>query len=123
MKFCQPHWDALRTAIESRGLGHLIAANGRDAAARLVAELKGNAEVDDFDPLMSAHNMIVSHAAIGGPYIMFGDYCPVCEFCKHVEPPPEGHRYATNEAYMIDGPADAALEYCRSKGIDKAPTL
>lgn len=32
-------------------------------------------------------------------------------------PPPEGHRYATNEAYFIDGPADAALAEARARGL------
>lgn len=118
MKFCQPHWDALRAAIESRGLGHLVAANGRDVFARMVAELEGRSDVDDFDPLMGAHNLIISKVMQGGGlYLMTGDYCPVCEFCKHVPPPPAGHRYPTNEAYMIDGPADAMLEEARRLGL------
>lgn len=122
MKFCQPHWDALRAAIDTRGLGHLVSANGRDVHARMVAELEGRAEADDFDPLMAAHNMIVSHVMKGGGlYLLTGDYCPVCEFCKHVPPPPDGHRYATNESYMIDGPADAVLEIATHRGLYPAP--
>lgn len=119
MKMCRPHWDQLRAAVESRGLGHLIAANGREAHARAVAELKGEADpVADFDPLMVAHNMILSHATEGlGLFLFTGDYCPVCELLKVYPPIPEGHRYKTNQSYMIDGPADAVLEMAREAGV------
>jgi hypothetical protein len=88
----------------------------------LVAELRGTSEADDFDPLMAAHNMIMAHVAPAAPYIMYGDYCPVCEFCAHVEPPPAGHRYATNESYMIDGPADAVADEARRLGLMNGDT-
>lgn len=118
MKFCQSHWDALREAIESRGLGHLIAANGREAAARTAAELKGTADLSDYDPLMAAHWQIVAVATEYCGFALYaGDVCPVCEVLKVYPPIPPGHRYATNEQYFIDGPADAALEFCREQGI------
>ena len=124
MKFCQSHWDALKTAVESRGMGHLIAANGRDAHARMVAELEGRAEVDDFEPLMAAHNMILSHAIEWvGLGLFAGDLCPVCEMLKTYPPIPEGHRYASNESYLIDGPADAVLEIAREAGIMRPGAL
>ena len=119
MKFCQSHWDALRSAIETRGLNHLIAANGREAHARAVADLKGESDVSDFDPLMSAHWMIVQRATeVLGLAIFCGDICPVCELLRVTPPPPEGHRYKTNDEYFIDGPADAVLEDARELGID-----
>jgi hypothetical protein len=118
MKFCQPHWDALRTAVEARGLGHLIAANGRDAVARTVADFAGRADVSDFDPLMSAHWMIAERATqVLGLALYCGDLCPVCELLTVTPPPPPGHRYATNDAYFIDGPADAVLARCQELGI------
>jgi hypothetical protein len=118
MKFCQPHWTALKTAVEARGLGHLIAANGRDAAARVAADLKGAAEVDDYDPLMSAHWMIVNRVLEHmGLALMFDDLCPVCEAI-------EGHKQVMTrdevEQYYIDGPADAVLAHCRELGIAEA---
>jgi hypothetical protein len=67
MKMCQPHWERLKAAVESRGLGHLIAANGRDAAARAAAELKGTDEVDDYDPLMAATWMGAPRTCSGSP--------------------------------------------------------
>jgi hypothetical protein len=120
MKFCQPHWDALRAAIEARGLGGLVAANGRDAHARMVAELKGTDEPADFDPLMSAHWMIVNRALeMGGLYLMTGDYCPICEVLKH-HPADCGEPSCTPETltrYWIDGPAEAALVHAREAGL------
>lgn len=120
MKMCQTHWVRLREAVEARGLAHLIASNGREAMLRTVAELKGDDDVSDFDPLMTAHNMILSHAMDGfGLVLLTGDYCPVCELLKVYPPIPEGHRYASNESYMIDGPADAVLAMARAAGVEK----
>lgn len=122
MKFCQPHWDALKAAIESRGLGHLIAANGRDAHARAVAELKGENDLSDYDPLMAAHWQIVG---VAQQYVGLALYageaiCPVCEVLKVYPAIPEGYRYKSNESYFIDGPADSALEFCRANGLTPA---
>jgi hypothetical protein len=122
MKFCQTHWDALRTGIESRGLGHLIAANGREATLRVKAELEGSADMSDYDPLMAAHWMIVAEAQkYVGVALYFGEaICPVCELLTIYPPIPDGHRYTSNESYFIDGPADAVLQYCREHGIAEA---
>jgi hypothetical protein len=119
MKFCQPHWDRLKTAIESRGLGHLIAANGRDAIARMVADLEQRSELSDYDPLMSAHWKIVSVAEqYLGLSLYFGEaICPLCEVLKVYPPIPNGHRYASNESYFIDGPADAELDFAKENGL------
>lgn len=120
MRFCPQHWDALRSAIDSRGLGPLVAANSRDAVARLKAELDGKDEPDDFDPLMSAHWMIVARATeMGGLYLMTGDYCPVCEALKH-HPADCGIAECTPalvESHWIDGPADEVLRVAREKGL------
>jgi hypothetical protein len=118
MKFCMPHWNALRAAIEARGMGHLVAKTGAEAVEGLVLELEGRAAEAFFDPLMTAHSMISSHVlGFAGLYLLTGDHCPVCEFCKHAPPPPDGHRYATNDAYMIDGPADAVLAMAQEQGL------
>lgn len=112
MKFCQPHWDRLRAAIETRGLMPLVARDGREAIARLKDEIEGSADKATFDPLMAAHNMILARCTeLLGLYLYSGDYCPVCEICKpgtYPEPAPES-RWKSNEDYFIDGPADAVL--------------
>lgn len=118
MKICQEHWDKLKAAIDARSMGHLVAANGRDAFARAVSELKGTAEVDDFDPLMAAHNMIAGYCLdVIGLALMVGDLCPVCEILKDYPPIPAGHRYKSNEEYFIDGPADSALAIATARGL------
>lgn len=72
---------------------------------------------------MHAHNMIQSKAVeTFGIWLITMDEngnhrCPVCECVKSFPPPPEGHRYKTNEEYFIDGPADAALAYCHEHNL------
>lgn len=75
MKFCIPHWEKLKNGIKQRGLWHLVPTNGKEAAEKL--------EAGQPDPLMDAHNRVMM-AAIrdGGPYILTGDYCPLCELGK-----------------------------------------
>lgn len=88
MKFCQPHWDALRAAIDARGLTKLVAKDGLAAAARMAREAEGTGGPDDFDPLMSSHFAIINNAMNivtenAGPRaalsFMGADICPLCE--------------------------------------------
>jgi len=61
---CQPHWEALKREITSRGLGDFIAKDGEEAVRQMKASLD-NPDVlrlEDFDPLMAANNMIFSQA-------------------------------------------------------------
>jgi hypothetical protein len=118
MKMCQKHWDMLRDAIKDRGLAHMVASNGREAAARLA---KPDADGSDFDPLMAAFMMISGRAIEdGGLYLLKGDYCPVCEVmeyhpknCKET-PVCTGE---TLEKLWIDGPADAVRTYAEEHGL------
>lgn len=125
MKFCEKHWTAIREAVRARGLGHLISATGRDAVARTMAELQGKAEPDDFDPLMSVTWMIYGKGVQYFPYLMFGPEperglpdCPICEAVRrHPTPCPHGCTAEAYERWWIDGPADAALQLAREKGL------
>jgi hypothetical protein len=126
VQFCGRHWQALRQAIDARGLGHTVAANGRDAFARAAAELQGKAELADFDALMAAHNMIVAKVTerVGLSLFVTKEICPVCEGIKTnagVVDPTLGRVYtdAEEESYWIDGPADAMLSIAKHHGIDK----
>ena len=90
MRFCQPHWDALRAAIEVRGLTVLVSENGEEAAAKLAGALQEGPSIDNFDPLMNAQWLIATNAmqhisrAGGNPlYLMMSDGAP--------EDPVEGH--------------------------------
>lgn len=62
MKFCPDHWQALRDAIDTRGLTALIADSGEQAVANMASELDHGPTVDNFDPLMGAHNSIMVNA-------------------------------------------------------------
>jgi hypothetical protein len=126
MKFCQPHWDKLGEAIKARGLNHLVAANDREAHARTVADLKGESDLSDYDPLMDAHWMIVGATQRRiGLALFFGDVCPVCagiETNAGMVDPKLGRMFTAEdeESYWIDGPADAVLAFCREHGIAEA---
>lgn len=127
MRMCQPHWDALRRAIDARGLSALIAESGEKAASNLVSELEDGSTIDNFDPLMGAHNSIaanamtfVSHRYMQSPMILLVDDpehpergCPICclnwlhaEHDAHCTQPdctyPKGETYE----WMIDRAAD-----------------
>lgn len=78
MKFCQPHWDSLRTAIKDRGLYALVADSGHQAVSNMVSELNDGPTIDNFDPLMSAHWAIVNNLADIEPRVLFMDDCPLC---------------------------------------------
>lgn len=128
MKICTDHWSKLRAAIDVRGLTQYIAKDGRIAAQNLVLELEGREAEAYYDPLMAAHNMIFAGALERiGLSLMVGDKCPVCEGVKYnledqeingVDPR-YGRLLTTEdeEKYWIDGPADAVLEICLSKGM------
>lgn len=83
VKFCQPHWDRLRLAVEQKGLGSLVSESGEKAASNLVDEHNHGRTIDNFDPLMGAHNAIVANV-LGilkpGPAleVMTADVCPLC---------------------------------------------
>lgn len=81
MQMCQLHFDALRVAIEARGLGHLIAPTEAEIAERVEREMVGRARIEDFEPLMAGAFAIYQQAAtFGGDDVMRSDFgCPVCE--------------------------------------------
>lgn len=130
MRFCQSHWDKLRAAIDARGLTPLVAKNGREAAGRVARREKaGHVILDDYDPLLEAHNMILGEALrIAGIELLVSDLCPVCEAVLHLSACPTGtctpapgatveERAAAAEKMWIDAPADAALAFAREKGL------
>ncbi len=53
MRFCPDHWAELRKAIDDRCLSEFVAQDDVEAADRLTR--------GDFDPLMGAHNAIMSN--------------------------------------------------------------
>lgn len=111
MQFCQIHWQALRDAIDARGLAHMIAPDGATARKRLQAEKDGTATDETFEPLLAAHNMIGSAALnLIGSYIFTGPYCPLCEVEK-----------IFGRTNFINDVSDIVLQYCRDKKL--VPTV
>ena len=78
MKLCQPHWEALRTAVEAQGLGHLAATSQQDAVNRTMAGMRGD-ERAAYEPLIGA-TLLVTEAAveIAGPAMLAIAGCPIC---------------------------------------------
>lgn len=114
MKFCQPHWDKLRKAIEECGLSHLIAKDGKEAAAKMVRQIEGTDVKNDYEPLLSAHWMICGNAInVFGYEIMFGETCPLCYLDAHqVGAPPDN-----KSDDWIKCAADAELKFAKQQGL------
>lgn len=93
MKFCQPHWSALRDEIENtQGLAQFVSHGGKDLVTRITDQAKPERHPlgKTGDPLMDAHNMILANAcqllsqAGAPPMYLFvanddgSDKCPLC---------------------------------------------
>jgi hypothetical protein len=99
MRMCDTHWQELRKAIADRGLESFVATNSENAAAKLEAQWKDGEAKGNFDPLMGAHNAILTNALeLAGLYVLEpnddgSERCPLCfleEGCraKHTEAEP-----------------------------------
>ncbi len=120
MQFCQAHWDALRQAIDARGLSRLIAKDSHAAAQEAKEQLEGTTDPTQApDPLMAAHWMIVNQALrIGGLGLMSDEFCAVCNT-------EEGHCPLCEVEYSagsgsakkwIDGCTEEVADQYREKG-------
>ncbi len=89
MKFCQPHWDTLRAALDQAGLGGFVAKDGQEALKKTVRSLENAAEgaedgAAQFEPLMGAHWAIVNNAMDFVGFALMvqnedgSDRCPLC---------------------------------------------
>lgn len=127
MQFCNLHWTLLRSAIHERGLFHLVAASGEECARRMQLAQQEQAtgavpSLDGFDPLMMSHQMIVTKAVeLGGPNVLIGDLCPVCEAMRNLANTPcaygRVHTADQIERDWIEGPTNAVLGYARDNGF------
>ena len=71
MKFCQPHWLKLQAAVKENRMWHLVSSSQKEAKARIERQSRNVARPNDFDPLLSAHNAILSNALLcGGQYLL-----------------------------------------------------
>lgn len=111
MKICQFHWDELRQALKDRGLDHLGAKNAQEAIVAMATDLEGRGAENEYDPLMSCNWMIMSQGLEMCGLSLIGlredgtPHCPICE---------AGRSWMRS---WIDGPADAALEECKVRGL------
>lgn len=92
VRFCTDHWAQLHAAIKERGLDSLVAESGEQAVRNLRSEATKGPTIDNFDPLMGAHNAIVARAMTEirekytqNPMMLFADpdehpewACPIC---------------------------------------------
>lgn len=125
MKFCQPHWDKLRVAIDARGLTKHVSPSGEDAAARLRKQLEAGAmgakAIDSalresFDPLMAAHNAITYNAVeTRGLAVLQNEGCPLC-FLNEQHKRDFGSDGTFFEEW-IDKAADEQLNLARKLGL------
>jgi hypothetical protein len=112
---CQEHWDMLRKAIDDRGLTRFVAKSGKEAFQNTINELDGKEGPEDYDPLMSCNWMIMAEAIrIGGVEVLSSPdtICPICKIREHNLDPEVWKDW-------IDGPADAALDECKKRGLLK----
>lgn len=120
MKMCKVHWDELREKIRERGLYGLVATSGEQAVAQLVDGLENGPKKTNFDPLMAAHNQLVSNAVnVAGLALMMmnedgTERCPVCYL---VEKCPCGKGADCPFTTWLTKAADGAREYAIQLGL------
>ena len=111
MRMCMDHWNALRKAIDDRGLYGLVAKSGEAAIASIVRHVEKTADQKaDFDPLMNANFAI--YAAFledAGPAGLCFDGCPLCEVAK-------SPKEKLDEEW-INGVSDDQLATARALGL------
>ncbi len=109
MKFCMPHWEALKKAVDDKGMTHLIHASGEAAIEACVRQVEGTDTAKDFDPLLNAtwaiYGQFLHNVGLAG---MVGEICPLCD----VEKSKPGR--AQN---WIDGSTNDQLEHARQLGL------
>ncbi len=102
MRMCPNHWNDLKTAIDIRGMTHLIKTS-TNTIERLKDQQMGVETKDTYDPLMSACMMIYNKALeCGGLYLLSGEYCPLCELNLH----------GGTSIVWIDGATNSIKKYC-----------
>ena len=88
MEFCQPHWNALRQAINKRGLSTLVSEGGEQAALKVRRQVEEGVTLDTYDPLMGAHNAILANV---GDIISKAGGSPLYLFSSGPEDPMTGY--------------------------------
>lgn len=124
MKFCEPHWDQLKEAIEKAGLAHLISKSGEEAAFIFKDEMEHGKNKDNYDPLMAAYWAIVNNAIKnGGMYLMFEkpdgtSYCPLCELDINTGRTLLNIEEIPSDVWIRHAVSDE-IEFCKNEGLLK----
>lgn len=128
MQFCQPHWDMTREACRVRGLEHLGAKSGEEAAQNMADQLQGTDRPEDFDPLMNMFwalsNKVLERIAANDPgealaRLGAAEWCPMCEIQASYDLWEESQRpeKALDAQGWIDSCADFMLSQARELGL------
>lgn len=119
MRFCDTHWNALRAAIDARGLGQFVSKDGAEALRRFAEDAELQTK-DTFDPLIAAHTMIVRNGLRLLTELPNQNDCLLCALLAE-----EAIQVATygREAVKvhidqwIDQSADGALTFAKGLGL------
>lgn len=108
MKWCPPHWNALREAIRVRGLDGFGAQNAQQAAVDMEAQIEG--EKTAFDTLMGSfwkiNNQMLENVGLRAM-----GACPLCLLVEDGQP-----ELVEN---WISGVTDSAKAYAIQQGLVK----
>ncbi len=108
MNWCQPHWNQLREALETRGLSKFGAQTGEQAARDMIAQSEGKAT--DFDPLMGSW-LQINQQMLKDVGLRALTQCPLCILIEDGQP-----HLVEN---WINGVTDSALKYALDEGLIK----
>lgn len=80
VEFCTSHWNQLKVAIDQQGLWSLVSEGADDAGRKFQERADGSdPTVDNFDPLLEAWGMLMTHSLqIGAAIILSKGGCPLC---------------------------------------------
>lgn len=124
MKICSDHWNALRTAVEERGLSQFVSKDGETAVKRLTSAFSNTADdADSFDPLMQANFAIWGNAmdAFGSAIVAEGAPCPLCALDQHIAECKDTDCHRESGADWIKFAADEQLQAAQDMGLMGKP--
>lgn len=122
MQFCKPHWDALRAAVDAKGMSQLVARSGEKAMEDIKTQLEGTSTLENWDPLMASYwaisGKVLERVGLGA---MPEDFCPLCsvqDSFDHISKLP-GYNpdYHHDAAEWIDSCTTGMQKYARSNGL------
>lgn len=123
MKLCQNHWNALKEAIENRGLAPLVSKAA--TAQRMMENMKGDTTKENYNPLMAANFAIWSNGlqAFGLSLLATDNICPLCLLDLHAKDCHDPNcKNKETSVDWIGHVADAQLEYASKRNWIAKPS-